>query len=207
MGIYVFTRDVLLDLLRSTSATDFGREIIPAALNTHVVRAYMHDDYWADVGTVEAFYEANIALTSPHAAFKFYDPRRPIFTHERFLPPSHLRSCTVRECIVADGCVLEECRLEQSVIGIRTNIGKGTRITRSVLLGADSYPSNNAAPLGIGCDVVLDRVIIDKNASIGSGSRLTNQAGVEHADGDDYFIRNGLIIIPKGATIPTGTII
>jgi glucose-1-phosphate adenylyltransferase len=207
MGIYLFSRDALLELLRNTQATDFGREIIPAALKTHRVRAYMHDDYWADVGTVEAFYEANIALTEPHARFNFYDPRRPIFTHERFLPPSHLRSCAVRESIVADGCFLEECVIEQSVIGIRTHIARGTRITRSVLLGADMYPPSGSIPVGIGRDVVLDRVIIDKNAAIGDGARLRNDARVENADGDGYFIRSGLIIVPKGARIRAGTII
>ena len=139
MGIYVFTRDVLLDLLQNTTVTDFGREIIPAALNTHRVRAYLHDDYWADVGTIESFYDANIMLTEPHAPFKFYDPRRPTFTHERFLPPSQMRSCAVRESIVAEGCFLDECSIERSVIGIRTHISRGTRITRSVLLGADMY--------------------------------------------------------------------
>ena len=139
MGIYVFSRDVLLELLHDTAATDFGREVIPGALLTHRVRAYLHDGYWADVGTIESFYDANIMLTTPHAPFKFYDPRRPIYTHERFLPPSHLRSCTVRESVVADGCFLEECSIEQSVVGIRTHIRKGTRITRSVLLGADLY--------------------------------------------------------------------
>ena len=205
MGIYVFTRDVLLSLLQNTQATDFGREVIPAALGTHRVRAYMHDDYWADVGTVDAFYEANIALTRPDAAFRFYDPRRPIFTHERFLPPSHLRSCTVSASIVADGCVLEECVIEQSVIGIRTQVSRGTRITRSVLLGADVYASNGPATLGIGRDVVLDRVIIDKNAVIGDGASLTNAAGVQTSDGDGYFIRGGLIIVPKGGRIPPGT--
>jgi glucose-1-phosphate adenylyltransferase len=207
MGIYVFSRDVLLELLRNTKATDFGREIIPGALETHRVRAYMHDDYWADVGTVEAFYQANIALTEPHAPFKFYDQRRPIFTHERFLPPSHLRSCTARESIVADGCFLEGCVIEQSVIGIRTHISKGTRITRSVLLGADMYPPSAPTPVGIGRDVVLDRVIIDKNAAIGDGARLLNDAGVQNADGDGYFIRGGLIIVPKGARIPAGAVI
>jgi glucose-1-phosphate adenylyltransferase len=142
MGIYVFSREVLLELLHKTTVTDFGREIIPAALLSHRVRAYLHDGYWADVGTVESFYEANILLTEPHAPFKFYDPRRPMFTHERFLPPSHLRSCTVRESIVADGCFLEECSIERSVIGIRTHVSKGTRVTRSVLLGADIYASS-----------------------------------------------------------------
>ncbi len=198
MGIYVFSREVLLELLQNTTVTDFGREIIPAALTTHRVRAYLHDGYWADVGTVESFYDANIMLTEPHAPFKFYDPRRPIYTHERFLPPSHMRSCTVRESIVAEGCFLDECSIEQSVIGIRTHISQGTRITRSVLLGADMYASEAPGQLGIGRDVVLDRVIIDKNASIGDGARLLNEAGVQHADGDGYYIRGGIIIVPEG---------
>ena len=206
MGIYVFSREVLLELLENTEATDFGREVIPAALNSHRVRAHLHDDYWADVGTIESFYEANIMLTEPHAPFKFYDPRRPIYTHERFLPPSQLRSGTVRESIVADGCFLEECSIEQSVIGIRTHVGKGVRITRSVLLGADAY-SSPEMPLGIGRDVVLDRVIMDKNATIGDGARLVNESGVQHADGDGYFIRGGIIIVPKGGRVAAGTII
>ena len=172
MGIYVFSREVLLDLLENTTVTDFGREIIPSALSTHRVRAFMHDGYWADVGTVESFYDANIMLTEPHAPFKFYDPWRPTYTHERFLPPSHMRSCTVRESIVSEGCFLDECSIEQSVIGIRSHISRGTRITRSVLLGADMYDSGSSPSLGIGRDVVLDRVIIDKNASIGDGARL-----------------------------------
>ncbi len=171
------------------------------------MRAYLHDGYWADVGTIESFYEANILLTQPHAPFKFYDPRRPIFTHERFLPPSHLRSCTVRESIVADGCFLEECSIEQSVIGIRTHVRKGTRITRSVLLGADQYASTDLDMLGIGRDVTLDRVIIDKNASIGAGARLVNESRIQHADGDGYFIRNGIIIVPKGGHVKPGTLV
>ena len=207
MGIYVFSREVLLDLLQNTSVTDFGREIIPAALASHRVRAYVHDDYWADVGTVESFYHANILLTEPHAPFKFYDPRRPIYTHERFLPPSHLRSCTVRESIVADGCFLEECSIEQSVIGIRTHICRGTRITRSVLLGADVYASTESESIGIGRNVVLDRVIIDKNAAIGDGARLVNETGIQHADGDGYYIRSGIIVVPKGGRVAAGAII
>jgi glucose-1-phosphate adenylyltransferase len=207
MGIYVFSREVLLDLLQSTTETDFGREIIPGALKTHRVRAFMHDGYWADVGTVESFYDANIMLTEPHAPFKFYDPWRPTYTHERFLPPSHMRSCTLRESIVAEGCFLDECAIEQSVIGIRTHVSRGTHITRSVLLGADLYGSDASSPLGIGRDVVLDRDIIDKNAYIGDGSRLVNAAGVQHADGDGYYIRGGIIVVPKGGVIPAGTVV
>ena len=205
MGIYVFSREVLLEILENTEGTDFGREIIPASLHSHNVKAYLHDGYWADVGTVESFYDANILLTQPHAPFKFYDPRRPIFTHGRFLPPSHLRSCSVRESLVAEGCFLDECAIEHSVIGIRTRIGQRTRVTRSVLLGADAYPSSEEAPTpGIGRDVVLDRVIIDKNASIGDGARLVNEAGVQHADGDGYYIRGGIVIVPKGGRIEAG---
>ena len=204
MGIYVFSREVLLDLLQKTTVTDFGREIIPAALKTHRVRAYMHTEYWADVGTVESYYEANIMLTEPHAPFKFYDPRRPIYTHERFLPPSHLRSCTVRESIVAEGCFLEECTIEHSVVGIRTHVSRGSQIKRSVVLGADMYGAKSPAPLGIGQDVIMDRVIMDKNASIGNGARLLNEAGIQHADGDGYFIRGGIIIVPKGGRVAAG---
>ena len=206
MGIYVFSREVLLELLQHTTVTDFGREIIPAALTTHRVRAYLHDGYWADVGTVESFYHANIMLTAPHAPFKFYDPRKPTYTHERFLPPSHMRACTVRESIVAEGCFLDECTIEQSVIGIRSHISRGTRITRSVLLGADMYESDAMQP-GIGRDVVLDRVIIDKNASIGDGASLVNESGVQHADGRGYYIRSGIIIVPKGGRIAPGTVV
>jgi glucose-1-phosphate adenylyltransferase len=208
MGIYVFSREVLLDLVEHTAGTDFGREIIPASLHSHDVKAYLHDDYWADVGTVESFYEANVMLTQPHAPFKFYDPGKPIYTHERFLPPSHMRSCTVRESLVGEGCFLDECAIEHSVVGIRTHVGQGTRITRSVLLGADNYSAVLEAPtVGIGRNVVLDRVIIDKNASIGDGARIVNEAGVQHTDGDGYYIRGGIVIVPKGSSIPAGAVI
>ena len=208
MGIYVFSRDVLLQILDGTGGTDFGREILPASLNAYRVKAYLFDGYWADVGTIESFYDANIMLTEPHAPFKFFDPKRPVFTHERFLPPSHMRACTIRESIVADGCFLDACTIEQSVIGIRTHIGKDTTITRSVLLGADTYdPEPESGALGIGRDVTLNRVIMDKNASIGDGARLVNASGVQHADGDGYYIRNGIIIVPKFGRIAPGTVI
>jgi glucose-1-phosphate adenylyltransferase len=208
MGIYVFSRDVLLQILSSTEGTDFGREIIPASLNSYRVKAYLFDGYWADVGTIESFYDANILLTEPHAPFKFFDPKRPVFTHERFLPPSHMRACTVRESLIGDGCFLDACTIEQSVVGIRTHVGKDTKISRSVLLGADSYePESASGALGIGRDVTLCRVIMDKNASIGDGARLVNEANVQHADGDGYYIRSGIIIVPKFGRIAPGMVI
>jgi glucose-1-phosphate adenylyltransferase len=213
MGIYVFSRDVLLDVLdRDSSATDFGREIIPAALGTYRVNAHLFRGYWADVGTVDSFYDANIMLTRPGAPFKFYDPRRPIYTHPRFLPGALLSDCTVRQAIIAEGCYLERSIVEESVIGIRTNVQSGATIRRSVLLGADFYEADDDQPargdkprLGIGRDVVLDRVIVDKNARIGDGARLLNKAGLQEADGDGYYIRAGVVIVPKDGVIGPGT--
>ena len=172
----------------------------------------MFRGYWADVGTVGSFYDANMMLTSPQTPFKFYDPRRPIYTHPRFLPGSRLRDCSFDNV---------NCRRG---LPYRSGAGRGFRrrhpdaraggldIRRSVLLGADFYEADDEAPargddprLGIGKDVVLDRVIVDKNARIGDGARLTNEAGVTEADGDGYYIRNGVIIVPKDGVVRPGT--
>jgi glucose-1-phosphate adenylyltransferase len=212
MGIYVFSRDVLMEVLGRDGATDFGKEIIPAALDTYSVVSYLFRGYWADVGTVDSFYNANIMLTRAGSPFKFYDPRRPIYTHPRFLPGARLSDCSVRDAIIAEGCFLDQSTIEESIVGIRTNIQAGARIRRSVLLGADFYEALDEAPpradaprLGIGCNVELDRVIVDKNARIGDGARLVNERGLETADGDGYFIRNGVIIVPKDGVIKPGT--
>jgi len=213
MGVYVFSRDVLLDVLTSGADKDFGREVIPAALDRYSVSAYLFRGFWADVGTVTSFYDANIMLTQPGTPFKFYEANRPIYTHPRFLPGSRLGDCSVREAIIADGCVLDRCAIEQSIVGIRTYVGRGAAIRRSVLLGADYFedqtrlPRNGYPQLGIGADVVLDRVIVDKNARIGEGARLVNEKGIDHADGDGYFIRNGIIVVPKDGMIRPGTVV
>jgi glucose-1-phosphate adenylyltransferase len=212
MGVYVFSRDVLLEMLQRDDSKDFGREIIPAALGQFRVQAHIFRGYWADVGTVSSFYDANIMLTRAGAPFNFYDPRRPIYTHPRFLPGSRLSECTVRDVIIAEGCHLDRCIVRDSIVGIRSNIQPGATITRSVLLGADFFEADDEAPargdsprLGVGRDVVLDRVIVDKNARIGDGVRLVNAAGLQHADGEGYCIRSGVIIVPKDGIIPPGT--
>ena len=214
MGIYVFSRQVLHDVLERHAYIDFGREVIPAALGTHRVRPYLFRGYWADVGTIESFYEANVGLTAPGAPFNFYDPHRPIYTNSRFLPPSRYYGCTIRESLVAEGCFMDDCHLAHSVVGIRQRIDRGARVTRSIVLGADHYESEGDAPtrgnrpmLGVGRDVVLDRVIVDKNARIGDGARLVNEGNVQHADGDGWCIRSGIIIVPKGETIAPGTVV
>jgi glucose-1-phosphate adenylyltransferase len=212
MGIYVFSRDVLLETLESSSTTDFGREVIPAALGTHHVHSHLFRGYWADVGTVGSFYDANIQLTYSGAAFTFYDPRRPIYTHPRFLPGSRVSDSELRDVIIAEGCYVDRCSIESSVVGIRTSVQPGAKIRRSVLLGADFYEADDEATargdnprLGIGRDVVLDRVIVDKNARIGDCAQLVNEAKVQEADGDGYYIRSGVIVVPKDGVIRPGT--
>jgi len=212
MGIYVFTRDVLLDTLRSHAGVDFGHEIIPATLQSLKVSAHLFRGYWADVGTIASFYDANLMLTERHPPFSFYDPVRPTFTRPRFLPGTRVDDCRIDRTIVAEGCHLERCTIERSVVGIRTRIKPGARVTRSVLLGADYYERGEELPpgagvpeLGVGAESVLDRVIVDKNARIGRGVRLVNEAGIDHADGDGYYIRDGIIVVPKDGVIRDGT--
>lgn len=210
MGIYVFSRQVLMEVL-DEPGIDFGREVIPAALSRYRVSPYLYRGYWADVGTVESYYEANIALTRPDPPFQFYDSRRPIFTRPRFLPASRFCSSTVNEAIVGEGCSIDQATIEQSVIGLRSIIRPGTRISRSLVIGADIYETEDMAPartsappIGIGRNAVLDRVIVDKNARIGDDVRLVNEANVQEADGPCYYIRNGIIIVPKEAVVPDG---
>lgn len=211
MGVYVFSRRVLLEMLEREPGHDFGRELIPNALGKYKVMPYLYSGYWADVGTVESFYEANVMLGRPAAPFRFWDPHRPIYTHLRHLPGSRMTDCTISDSIVSDGCFLDRCRVAESVIGIRSHIGSEAQIARSVLLGADFYedgdPPDGLPRLGIGRDVVLDKTIIDKNARIGDGARLVNEKNVEHADGDGYYIRGGVIVVPKGGVIQPGTVV
>jgi glucose-1-phosphate adenylyltransferase len=212
MGIYVFSRDVLLNVLRADSAADFGREVISGALTRYRVKSHLFDGYWADVGTIDSFYAANIILTQPDSPFSFYDPHRPIFTQPHMLPGARLNDCMAREAIISEGCRLERCTVEKSIVGIRTSIQGGSRISRSVLLGADFYEEDpevstprNVPALGIGRDVVLDRVIIDKNVRIGDGVKLVNERGLLEHDGEGFYIRSGIIVVPKEAVIKPGT--
>jgi glucose-1-phosphate adenylyltransferase len=208
MGIYVFSRDVLHDVLERDRAVDFSRGIIPTAITTHRVHAYVYRGYWADVGTVRSFYDVNLMLTQRGAPFNFFHPRRPIYTHPRFLPVARLHHCTLDQALVAEGAYLDSCEVRSSVVGLRATILPGANVTRSVLLGADFYEDRPGdPPLGIGPDAVLDRVIVDKNARIGAGARLTNARQIQDVDGDGYYVRSGIIVVPKNGVVKPGTVV
>jgi glucose-1-phosphate adenylyltransferase len=211
MGVYVFSRRVLMEMLEQMPGHDFGRELIPGALGKYQVRSYLYHGYWADVGTIESFYDNNVMLGRVNSPFHFWDKERPIYTHLRHLPGSLIPDAHVRDSIISEGCYLAGCSIDVSVVGVRSAVREGTRVTRSVLLGADFYeygaPPEGLPALGIGKGVVLDRVIIDKNARIGDGARLVNDRGVEQEDGDGYYIRGGIIVVPKGGVIKPGTVV
>jgi glucose-1-phosphate adenylyltransferase len=220
MGIYVFKKEVLFKLLREgIERTDFGKEIIPDASKDYNVQAYLFDDYWEDIGTIEAFYHANLALTQqPQPPFSFYDEQAPIYTRARYLPPSKLLDCQVTESIIGEGCILKNCRIQHSVLGVRSRIESGCLIEESLLMGADFYQASverqsnveqGDIPVGIGRDSIIRRAIIDKNASIGHDVKIINKDNVQEADRESqgFYIRSGITVVLKNAVIPDGTII
>ncbi|MEH2067808.1 MAG: glucose-1-phosphate adenylyltransferase [Nostoc sp.] len=220
MGIYVFKKEVLFKLLREgTERTDFGKEIIPDASKDYNVQAYLFDDYWEDIGTIEAFYHANLALTQqPQPPFSFYDEHAPIYTRARYLPPSKLLDCQITESIIGEGCILKNCRIQHSVLGVRSRIESGCVIEESLLMGADFYQASverqsnvekGDISVGIGTDSIIRGAIIDKNASIGHDVKIINKDNVQEADRESqgFYIRSGIVVVLKNAVIPDGTII
>jgi len=220
MGIYVFKKEVLIKLLKeSPNQTDFGKEIIPNSSKDHNVQAYLFDDYWEDIGTIEAFYDANLALTKqPKPPFSFYDENAPIYTRPRFLPPTKLLDTHITESIIAEGCILKQCRIDHSVLGVRSRIEAGCTIQDTLVMGADFYEpdaerhsslDNGGVPLGIGPDTTIRRAIVDKNTRIGRNVQIINKDRVEEANRENqgFYIRSGIVVVLKNATIPDGTII
>jgi glucose-1-phosphate adenylyltransferase len=207
MGIYVFDREAMAAVLSESRAVDFGHEVIPEALEKRRVRGYFFQEYWEDIGTIGAFYHANLALTHRNPAFNLFDPTWPIYSRARYLPPSRVDACTIRESMIADGCRLEGAEISGSVVGVRSHIGPGSRIHDSVILGADYFEDRTAdrGPLGIGCNCLVERAIIDKNARIGDGCVIRNAEGVIEAEGAGYSIREGVVIVAKNGVLPAGT--
>ena len=219
MGIYVFKYDKLEGLLaQDPNWFDFGREIIPAAIRTENVQAFMFDGYWEDIGTIAAFYRANLDLTSKIPQFNLFDAEAPVYTRARYLPPSKIEETEIGDSIISDGCIITGARIINCVVGLRSRISQGVQIESSFVMGADYYQTiddmradqqRDFPRMGIGEGAVIRRAIIDKNARIGKGARLVNEAGVVEANGEggSYFIRDGIIMVPKNAVIKDGTVI
>ncbi|MBT9312489.1 glucose-1-phosphate adenylyltransferase [Leptothoe kymatousa] len=220
MGIYVFKKQTLIDLLRrSPEQTDFGKEIIPGSARDYNVQAYLFDGYWEDIGTIEAFFNANLALTQqPHPPFSFYEENAPIYTRARYLPPSKVWNSKITESIVGDGCILKECSIHRTVIGLRQRIGANCEIEDALLMGADYYESSSEGqqhltrgkiPVGIGEGTIIKQAIVDKNARIGRNVKIVNKENIQEAEREDlgFYIRSGIVVVLKNAVIPDGMII
>jgi glucose-1-phosphate adenylyltransferase len=211
MGIYTFRPEVLKELLIGSTTVDFGREVIPHALNDYRVYAYPHNAYWADIGTIPSFHQANLDLTLPLPPLNLYDPEFRIYTHPRFLPGTKVTECFVQCSILGEGSILSGTRVTDSIVGIRAVVRSGSIIERSVIMGESSWeslaPESSEIPIGIGRDCHIKNAIIDFDSRIGDGSKLINAAGVQHADADNWCIREGIIVVPKGAIIPPGTVV
>jgi glucose-1-phosphate adenylyltransferase len=212
MGIYLFRTPVLAEVLNSDH-DDFGSDVLPAAIASHRVFGYSFDGYWQDIGTIRTFYEANLALTQPDPAFSFHDAVRPVYTHPRFLPGSRIYDVQIDNVLLADGCIVEGAEIRDSIIGIRSVIGEDVVIEKTVVMGADMYeaeaqpPHVDSPPMGIGPGSRLSGAIVDKNARLGSGVRIEPfPLGVE-IDEQNWTVRDGIVVIPKNAVVPSGTII
>ena len=219
MGIYVFKYEVIEKVLaEDPSRLDFGKEVIPNSLNKYKVQAYLFNGYWEDIGTIAAFYKANLDMTSKIPPFNLFDADAPLFTRARYLPPSKMDNCEIRDSIISDGCIISGAKINRSVIGLRSRIGDGTQIEAAYMMGADYYQNledmladaqAKRPRMGIGERTIIRRAIIDKNARIGADVRLLNEAGTENADGPNgmYYIRDRIIIVPKNGTVPDGTVV
>src|SRR6266849_5890915 len=218
MGIYVFQKEVLRRLLSEEmpEAVDFGKELIPAALSRHNVQAFLFDGYWEDIGTIGAFYRANIEMTLPLPPFNVFDAEAPMYTRPRYLPGSKLLDCHILSSIITEGCIINGATITDSVIGIRSRIEHGSRLEGVLMMGADFYQNleelqadiDRGYPrIGVGPNCFIRRAIIDKNARIGAGVQILNDAREKVLDGEGYFIRDGIVIVPKTGVIPDGTVI
>lgn len=211
MGIYIFRPEVLRELLVGSSTVDFGREVIPQSLDRYRVYAYPYDGYWTDIGTIPSFHQANLDLTLPLPPLNLYDSELRVYTHPRFLPGTKVNQCFVQCSILSEGSILSGSRVTDSIIGIRAVVRESSIIERSVIMGASFWEDlprgSSQQPIGIGRDCHIRNSIIDFNTRIGDGCKLLNEANVQNLDNENYCIRDGIIVVPKNATLPPGTVI
>jgi len=212
MGIYLFSTKILHELLDASTEQDFGSQIIPNALSSHTVYGFDYDGYWEDIGTIRSFYEVNLMLARPESPFNFYDPDRPIYTHPRFLPGSVIDGARMTNVLLAEGCQIHKAEIENSVIGLRSQVADGVRMCNTVLMGADYYdppgvPPKGGVPIGIGCNCDIEGAIIDKNVRMGEGVVIKSfPPGTEILE-DNWVVQDGIVVIPKSTILHAGTYI
>ncbi len=215
MGIYLFNRQTLIDLL-DNEMTDFGKHIIPRSIETHRVYSYVYQGYWEDIGTIRAFFEANLDMAAPLPKFDFFQMETPVYTRPRFLPASKINGAAIDQAIISDGCIIDRSRISHSLIGVRSLIAPGCRVHRSILLGSNNYETQESKAasdrdgiprIGVGENTRIENTIIDKNARIGANCVIIPDDKPEHLDGENYYIRDGIVIIPRNAVISDGTMI
>jgi glucose-1-phosphate adenylyltransferase len=216
MGIYIFKKDVLIDLLEHNAKEDFGREVIPDSIESHQVFAYVFTDYWEDIGTIKAFFEANLDFANPMPHFDFYNEKAPIFTRKRFLPGSKIENCEIHYSLISEGSIIEGSKLTNTVIGTRSIICLNSYLERVVMMGADYYENEGEKAenmhrgrchVGVGQNCIIRNAILDKNVRIGAGVRILNEKGLLNFDHDRYNIVDGIVVIPKDMEIPEGFVI
>ncbi|HBK84248.1 MAG TPA: glucose-1-phosphate adenylyltransferase, partial [Flavobacterium sp.] len=214
MGIYVFNRDLLIELMSDPNTIDFGKEIIPGAIDSKRVFSYQYEGYWTDIGNIDSFFEANLGLTDDIPKFNLYDKNNGIYTRARILPTTKYAGTILNKAVVAEGCLIQAEKIEHSVIGIRSRIGKETIILNTYMMGCDSYESlkeieeNNIQILmGVGERCYINNTIIDKNCRIGDDVKINGGRHLEDQETDTYVVKDGIVVIKKGATIPTGFIL
>ncbi len=214
MGIYIFKQRVLRELLEGTKFSDFGKEVIPFAIKRSKVFAFFFDGYWEDIGTIKAFFEAQVDLTRPLPAFNFYDEEKPIFSHPRFLPGAKVLQAETNNTILCDGSIVNPSKITNSIIGIRSIVGEDCTLDEVMMMGADYFETDeqralnrelNIPNLGIGNNCHIRHTIIDKNARIGNNVTILNEKGIQHLEEKNFVIQDGIVVIPKGAVIPDNT--
>jgi glucose-1-phosphate adenylyltransferase len=215
MGIYIFNRELLVKLMKDEATKDFGKEIIPQSIKTHKVLSYPYEGYWTDIGNIDSFYEANLGLTDDIPKFNLFNNSKPVYTRARLLPPSKISGTTLEKTVISDGCIIHASRIEHSVIGIRSRIGRGTTIANSYIMGNDYYQDleeidqhyNDGKVMGIGERCYLNYCIVDKNVHIGNDVRVNGGKHLPDSNNDLYSVKEGIVVIKKGAILPNGYVI
>jgi glucose-1-phosphate adenylyltransferase len=215
MGIYVFNRDVIVELL-DNPLSDFGKHIIPHAITTRRVFSYVFEGYWEDIGTIRSFFDANLDLVSELPRFNFFDMNAPIFSRPRYLPGSKINGAQIDHAVISDGCIINHAKINRSIVGLRTFVGAGTELNRAIVLGSDYYESlasierhnkEGVPRVGIGENCRIENAIVDKNARIGNNVVISPAGKPDNLDHERYYIRDGIVIIPKDGIVPHGMVI